>query len=444
MLAQMGVNALAEELIKYFTLTIIIYNVVPTILARLCNLGVISRVPTRGRVIITFDDGPDPRYTPRVLEILRAAGVKACFFVIGEKARRHPEIIRKIICEGHEIGSHGFRHRIPWLLGPIGTIREVKESYRIIEEITGTPPAAFRPPWGLFNLFSYLYLCRLTFRKRVVLWSFMSWDWGRRATTENIADKIRKKIFDGSILIFHDSDTAPGASAGSPEKMISALPGIINELKARGYKITLLGELGNSRGSQAREWLLKLWRAWERVFRLALRISDVTDDLGRPTIFRTSARRYFGPRVQLPGGEVLLPGKKVCDLHINNDYLVGCLEGETSPGKIGVRLAGELRRSLPLLAAHVSRDPVLRDTDFLVGITLLHRGSVTAGFTPADIPSPMVRRLVSLYQRVVLNIYHPSAGARLYGKGDLTPKIVVMSKAALLSKYAGEAGCSTK
>ncbi|MHB8919068.1 MAG: polysaccharide deacetylase family protein, partial [Desulfocucumaceae bacterium] len=108
-------DELVEDFILYASIAMLIYAVAPTVLARFCSLGAITRLP-RGHVIITFDDGPDPRYTPRVLDVLKAAGVKACFFVVGEKARRHPDIIRTIVSEGHEIGSHGLRHRIPWLM----------------------------------------------------------------------------------------------------------------------------------------------------------------------------------------------------------------------------------------------------------------------------------------------------------------------------------------
>ena len=227
-------------LFKYAAFTSMVYLMIPTALARFWSLGVISQLSAGGRVIITFDDGPDPKYTPRVLDVLKTAGVKACFFVVGEKALKHPEIIRKILSEGHEIGSHGFGHRIPWLMGPVGTLKDIKKSFQTIEDITGSPPVAYRPPWGLFSL-SY-WITRRIIRCDTVLWSFMSWDWSKRVTPEIIIKKIKQNIVDGSILIFHDSDTEPGASAGSPEKMLCALPEIINEVKQRGYKISPLKE----------------------------------------------------------------------------------------------------------------------------------------------------------------------------------------------------------
>lgn len=422
---------MVEDFVRYGSIAVLIYAVIPTVLARFCSLGVITRLP-KDRVAITFDDGPDPRYTPRVLDILKVAGVKACFFVIGEKARRHPDIIRTIISEGHEIGSHGLRHRIPWLMGPIGAIREMKESFRIIQEISGSPPAAFRPPWGLFNLFSYI--SRFVSGHKIVLWSFMSWDWSGGMSKENIAERVRKRLINGSILIFHDSDTEPGASTGSPEKMLSALPGIINVLKERGYKISLLGEMTREGGSRS-DRMVKLWGIWEKAFRFVVGICDVTTGDGRPTIFRTSVSRYRGPLVALPGGEILSPGEKICDLHINNEYVAKFLGGETSPGKIGARVARELRRSLPALAGQISRDPLFKDVNFVVGITMLHRGTASAGFIPVEIPSPLSKRIISFYQGLVLTVYHPAGAARRLGKGDMTPKMVVISRSYLCSKY---------
>lgn len=423
---------MAEELFKYVAFSIIIYTLIPTFLARFCSIGVISRLPAKNKVIITFDDGPDPRYTPRVLDILKNAGVNACFFVLGEKARKHPDLIVRIISEGHEIGSHGLKHRIPWLVGPMGSLTEIKGSFQAIEEITGSPPAAFRPPWGLFNL-SY-YFTRMVMKHKIVLWSFMSWDWSNKITPEIILKKVKKNLIHGSILIFHDSDTEPGASAGSPEKMIHALPEIINELKERGYIIAPLKEfLSNTRPLS--HYLMILWQRWEKIFGLAFGLKIVADIDDCPTIFRASLSRYLGPRVILPCGKVLHRGEKVCELHLNNEYMLNKFKGETRPETIGIKTVRELRRSLPALARHIHREPRYKDVECLVAITMLHRGSLAMGFTPVEITSLIIRKVVSLYQSLILNLYHPSERKRVYGKGDLSPKIIVMSKMMLFSKY---------
>ncbi|MFZ5647253.1 MAG: polysaccharide deacetylase family protein [Bacillota bacterium] len=428
---------MADDLLTFVACALAIYNMVPTVLTRICSIGAISRLSVKDRVIITFDDGPDPRYTPRVLEILNSAGVKACFFVVGEKARRYPDLIKKITSEGHDIGCHGFRHRIPWLLGPVGTILELMESYRAIEEIAGRPPAAFRPPWGLLNLSHYITW--VLFKHRIVLWSFMSWDWCRGMTSENMLKKVKNSVIDGSILVFHDSDTEPGAFSGSPEKMIRALPEIINELKKRGYKITPLKDFLQNRGTVA-GYLGMIWRKWESVFRLLFRVYDVTAPDGGPTIFRTSLRRYPGPPVELPCGGMLRTGEKVCDLHLNNEYISEYLRGETDAATIGVKIVREMRRSLPALAGHIKNDPRFKSVEFLMGVSILHRGSMAMGFTPVNIQSTFIKKAVAIYQGMVLKVYHP-AGKRTPGQGDLSPKIIVMSKLTLFSKHLKNHPC---
>lgn len=432
-----GVILLAEDILQVATAVITIYLILPTMLARLGSIGVISRLPAKNAVAITFDDGPDPRYTNRVLDILKAAGIKASFFVVGEKASRHPDIIRRIVDEGHDIGVHGLRHRVPWLLGPLGTIREITGSTRAIEQITGFRPAVFRPPWGLLNLVSYLI--SFLHRQRVVLWSLMGWDWTARVTPDKIINRLRRHLDHGAILLLHDSDTEPGAAAGCTEKMLSALPGIIHELKECGYSILPLGNfIKNSSDHHARRpgrWFLKLWRGWDKLFRLALDIRDVTGEDGSPSIFRTAVRRYRGRPVELPGGKILLAGEKVCELHINNDYLAQCLGEETDPGRLGIKALGRLRLGLPVLAAHVSVDPRFKDISFVMGVTTLHRATAMLGFTAVDIPSPLRKKIISGYQGLVLNLYHPSGKGRHTGRGAMDSKILVIDKPALVSKY---------
>jgi len=426
---------LTEALLKYAALIALVYALIPTVLARYYGVGVISRLPSQRIISITFDDGPDPRYTPRVLDILRQAETKACFFVVGEKAQKYPEIIKTIVSEGHEIGSHGYKHRNPWFLGPLGTFREIRKSFEAIEEIAGSPPAVYRPPWGLINL--PLLITHLNLGYKIVLWSFMSWDWTNKTTAEAISDKVRKKIAGGSILIFHDSDTVPGAASGSPEKMLQALPGILKEIKERGYSITPLKDLLNS-GRSLSDIFLAIWKIWDYILRLLLQIEDVTDSSGKKTIFRISVGHYPGPCIELPCGGILRPGEKICDLHLNNDYLRKCIEKENRPEKIGIKIARELRSALAVLAGCLQRNPRFDGVNFITAITLLHRGTALAGFTPVEISSPKVKRIISAYQGLILNLYHPMGKQRLHGKGSMEPKIIVMSREKL-SQYTVKA-----
>ncbi|MBE3554251.1 MAG: polysaccharide deacetylase family protein [Thermicanus sp.] len=121
-------------------LVIGLYMGVPFLLTRVFGIGVIRRGSSLQRIAFTFDDGPDPIYTPRLLELLRSYGVKATFFVVGEKARRHPELIRLIHEEGHAIGIHNYVHYPNWFLSPMRLRRDLDETAAYIQSITGERP----------------------------------------------------------------------------------------------------------------------------------------------------------------------------------------------------------------------------------------------------------------------------------------------------------------
>lgn len=227
---------------QVLVIIILVYAILPTFLIRVVRVGAISRAPKGGgRIALTFDDGPDPRYTPQILDLLNRYKVKACFFVIGAKAKAHPDLIRRIIQDGHELGNHGFRHKAAWLLGPRATTREINETNLALEELTGKRTLYCRPAWGLFNLFSVWY-CWFKGQK-VVLWTYMSWDWVSKTTPEIIARRVINRIRDGAILVFHDSDSNFGAAEGSPDRLLAALPQILEGLSKKGFRITPLEEI---------------------------------------------------------------------------------------------------------------------------------------------------------------------------------------------------------
>ena len=199
-------------------LILLAYTIVPTLLIRLGKIGAISSIPKGGRrVSLTFDDGPDPCYTPQILEILEHYRIKACFFVVGTKARAYPDLIKQIAAAGHALGNHGYRHRAVCLQEPYSTIREIREANQAIEEITGEKVRFYRPAWGLFNLCSICYY-RLKGLK-VILWTFMSWDWGKGATAESIAHRVLNRVRDGAILIFHDSGSTLARQMTRPHRL---------------------------------------------------------------------------------------------------------------------------------------------------------------------------------------------------------------------------------
>jgi peptidoglycan/xylan/chitin deacetylase (PgdA/CDA1 family) len=419
---------------KILFLLIFVYSVAPTALVRLGHIGAVSRAPKgSGRVALTFDDGPDPLYTPQILDVLRRYQVRACFFLVGSKARANPEITRQIIKEGHEIGSHGYYHKAVWLLGPRATSREIGEANLAIEELTGQKIRFSRPAWGLFNLFSIWYY-RLKGLK-VVLWTYMSWDWIKNATPESLTRKVLSRIKDGAILILHDSDSAPGAAKGSPSRVVEALPGILDGLKQRGLQVAPLEEImSTKKKSVFKKGLQRLWSVIDRLVRLLSGIRDFGD--GGNSIWRIALRTYHGKDWPMPGGSVLKRGELYLELHLNNDRLLSLVGENTLLERATIIAMREVRNGLPPLAEFLNSDAKYGNVNIILGITLLHRGLGRIGFKAMDMKPGIFQAATGLYERWLLAVFHPGGfkGLKSY-RYKLSPKYVVMTRQELMRLY---------
>jgi peptidoglycan-N-acetylglucosamine deacetylase len=188
------------------------------------------------RIALTFDDGPDAEWTPRVVDLLATARVRATFFLVGERALRAPEAVRAIVGGGHEIASHGFSHRSLWLCGPRRTAEEIDRAQATLTALGGTTPRFFRPPWGMVNaaMFPLLRARRL----RPVFWSIQP-EGLRPAPADAQAAHVLARAHPGAIVDLHDAEGTPRA----PERTIAALPAMIDGLRAAGYELTTVGEL---------------------------------------------------------------------------------------------------------------------------------------------------------------------------------------------------------
>lgn len=183
----------------------------------------------RREVALTFDDGPDPEVTPRVLDLLAAAGARATFFCIGRRAAAHPALVAEIARRGHRIENHSHRHPHLFACYPAaGLRREVERAQDAIEAATGRRPRLFRAPAGLRNPLLDRVLHRAGLR--LVSWTRRGFDTvGREPRT--IARRLLQGLTAGDILLLHDGSTV--RQGGNP-LVVEVLPRVLDELAARG------------------------------------------------------------------------------------------------------------------------------------------------------------------------------------------------------------------
>jgi peptidoglycan/xylan/chitin deacetylase (PgdA/CDA1 family) len=163
----------------------------------------LCRADTPDRTVaLTFDDGPHPDYTPKILDILARHGVQAAFFVIGSKAEAHPEIVRRMVEEGHIVGNHTYSHS--WHFPLLGTGKmadELRRSDDAIEQATGTRPSLFRPPFGVTNP----AIARAVNKGYIVAgWDVRSLDTASKRPRTKVFERVRRRLRPGSVVLLHD------------------------------------------------------------------------------------------------------------------------------------------------------------------------------------------------------------------------------------------------
>lgn len=211
----------------------------PVMWTRMFRLS--SRHLTRldGRVALTFDDGPHPVYTPKLLDVLRQVGATATFFVIVHKALEYPEIVERMIAEGHEVQVHGYRHHFVPFLHPWATARQCIGAQRALSTRFKVRSMVYRPPWGACNIVTLWLLRRHGIT--MCLWSVMVGDW-RRTEPEVLVRRIGAKLTNQGIIVLHDSDETYGAQTESPCNVITAIPSIVALVRQRGYEFVRISE----------------------------------------------------------------------------------------------------------------------------------------------------------------------------------------------------------
>lgn len=198
---------------------------------------IVWEVPTADKLIaLTFDDGPDSKQTPKILDILKQYDAKATFFVVGKRVDLYPDIVRRELAEGHELANHTFTH--PYFQGKVSVERlqqEIDSTHKSIKKATGTSPHLFRPPGGYYNQTMVHVTKKLGYQ--VVLWSWHqdTVDWNRPGVGK-IVNKVLNNARNGDIVLFHDF-------VEGRTQTIAALEKIMPELSKRGYKFVTVSEL---------------------------------------------------------------------------------------------------------------------------------------------------------------------------------------------------------
>jgi peptidoglycan/xylan/chitin deacetylase (PgdA/CDA1 family) len=205
--------------------------------AHLLTPGCVWRGPSHPRrLALTFDDGPDPIWTERVLDLLAEHRVRGTFFLVGERAARAVSTVKRMAAAGHEVASHGWSHRSLWLCGPARTDEEIRLTAELLGALVGQAPRHFRPPWGLVNLAMFPALRR--YRQRCVFWSVQP-EGLRPAPAERQVAHVLAHAHPGAIVDLHDTEGTPGA----PARLLAALPPMLAGLREAGYDFVTVGEL---------------------------------------------------------------------------------------------------------------------------------------------------------------------------------------------------------
>jgi len=199
-----------------------------------------ARAAARGEVALSLDDGPDPEVTPRVLELLARRGARATFFCIGERAARHPDLVRAIAGAGHAVENHSLRHRHDFaLLGPRRYVAEIGAAQDTLAALAGAAPRFFRAPAGLRNPFLDLALTRLGLQ--LVSWTRRGYD-TRNADAADVLARLTRALAPGDILLLHDGHAVRGAN-GAPV-LLDVLPRLLDALQAAALRpVTLRAAL---------------------------------------------------------------------------------------------------------------------------------------------------------------------------------------------------------
>lgn len=202
------------------------------VLHALPRKAVVTRLSPRNRVLaLTFDDGPHPVHTPQLLDLLRAQDARATFFLVGQTAEQHPQIVRRIVEEGHELGNHSFRHVKFAAMPAAQQWSEIMQTNQLLHRHDGRSVRWFRPPQG--TLTPRMLLRLMLGKQPIAMWSYDSLDYQRRGVDAIVQRFQARPVNDGDVILLHDDDS----------ETIAALGQLLALWRGHGYRFVTLSEI---------------------------------------------------------------------------------------------------------------------------------------------------------------------------------------------------------
>lgn len=185
--------------------------------------GCIWDIKTEEKAIyLSFDDGPHPTITPFVLQQLQQYNAKATFFCIGDNVRKFPAVYSQVIEEGHKVANHTMHHINGWKSANETYLNDINEAREYIHS------GLFRPPYGRIKRSQLRSLQTANYNMQTVMWSVLAGDWVNTLTPQQCFEQVKRKVYPGCIIVFHDSDKAY-------ERMSYALPRLLEHFSRMGY-----------------------------------------------------------------------------------------------------------------------------------------------------------------------------------------------------------------
>ncbi|EHQ59208.1 polysaccharide deacetylase [Paenibacillus dendritiformis C454] len=191
---------------------------------------------TKREIALSFDDAPDDNFTPKVLDVLKSEGVKATFFVVGNRIEKHPDIMKRIVEEGHILGNHSYNHANLPKLSDAEFREQIIKTDQLIREHTGYIPNIVRPPYGNISENQIKWLASQ--KKKVINWNVDSLDW-KGLDAEEVKTNVLAHVSPGAIILQHSA----GGTGQDLSGTVVALPEIIRTLKNDGVKLVTIPEL---------------------------------------------------------------------------------------------------------------------------------------------------------------------------------------------------------